>query len=172
MECSFIETIYNNQKYLIGGIYRVPNTNIERFLTQFNSIIEPLKASHKISLLGYYNIDHQKNYKYKNDFELCLQTNYLMPTILSATRVASRVINNQTVTSETLIDNILINYNMEYQSGIIETGITDHYSIYIIIPEIKKVNSESNTVKYRLYNYGCQRKFNFHLNHYGITGCP
>ena len=169
MECSFIETIYNNQKYLIGGIYRVPNTNIERFLTQFNSIIEPLKASHKIILMGDYNIDLQKNDKYKNDFELCLQTNYLMPTILSATRVATKVINNQTVTSETLIDNIIINYDMEYQSGIIETSITDHYSIYIIIPEIKKVNSEPNTVEYRLYNYGCQRKFNFHLNHYGIT---
>ena len=40
--------------------------------------------------------------------------------------------------SETLIDNIIINYNMKYQSGIIETSITDHYSIYIIIPEIKK----------------------------------
>ena len=138
MECSFIETIYNNQKYLIGGIYRVPNTNIERFLAQFNSIIEPLKASHKIILMGDYNIDLQKNDKYKHDFELCLQTNYLMPTILSATRVATKVINNQTVTSETLIDNIIINYDMEYQSGIIETSITDHYSIYIIIPEIKK----------------------------------
>ena len=61
-----------------------------------------------------------------------------MPTILSATRVATKVLNNQTVTSETLIDNIIINYDMVYQSGIIETSITDHYSIYIIIPEIKK----------------------------------
>ena len=60
MECSFIEIKYNNQKYIIGGIYRVPNTNIDRFLTQFNSIIEPLKASHKIILLGDYNIDLQK----------------------------------------------------------------------------------------------------------------
>ena len=119
-------------------------------------------------LLGNYNIDLHKNDKYKNDFELCLQSNYLMPTILSPTRVASKVINNQTVTTETLIDNIIINYDMEYQSGISESSITDHYSIYIIIPEIKKVTKEPNTIKYRLYNYGCQRKFNFHLNHYGI----
>ena len=138
MECSFIEMKYNNIKYLIGGIYRVPNTNIDSFLTNFNSIIEPLKSTHKIILLGDYNIDLLKNDKYKNDFELCLQSNYLMPTILSATRVATKIINNQEVTSETLIDNIMINYNMEYQSGIIETSITDHYSIYIIIPEIKK----------------------------------
>ena len=60
MECSFIEIKYNNQKYLIRGIYRVPNTNIDRFLEKFNSIIEPLKSTHKITLLGYYNIDLQK----------------------------------------------------------------------------------------------------------------
>ena len=49
-----------------------------------------------------------------------------MPTILSATRMAAKVIK---VTSKTLIDNIIINYDMEYQSDIIETGINDHYSI-------------------------------------------
>ena len=58
---------------------------------------------------------------------------------------------------------------MKYQSGIIETSITDHYSIYIIIPEIKKIINESNKVQYRLNNYKCQRKFNFYLNHYEIT---
>ena len=56
-----------------------------------------------------------------------------MPSIYSATRVASRIVNNQEVTTKSLIDNIMINYDMEYQSGIIETSITDHYSIYIII---------------------------------------
>ena len=29
MECSFIEIKYNNFKYLIGGIYRIPDTNID-----------------------------------------------------------------------------------------------------------------------------------------------
>ena len=57
IECSFIEVKYNNQKYLIGGIYRVPNTNIDRFIEKLNSIIEPLKHTHKITLLGDYNID-------------------------------------------------------------------------------------------------------------------
>ena len=138
MECSFIEMIYNNDKYLIGGIYRVPNTNIDCFLEKLNSIIEPLKSSHKLILLGDYNINLLKNDKYKNSFELSLQSNYLIPTILSATRVETKIKNNEEVLSETLIDNIIINYNMKYQSGIIDTTITDHYSIYIIIPEIKK----------------------------------
>ena len=58
---------------------------------------------------------------------------------------------------------------MKFQSGIIETSITDHYSIYIIIPEIKKVINDSNQVQYRLNNYKCQRKFNFYLNHEDIS---
>ena len=60
-------------------------------------------------------------------------------TILSATRVASKISNNCEVISHSLIDNIIINYDMKYQSGIIETSITDHYSIYLIVPEKKKL---------------------------------
>ena len=57
---------------------------------------------------------------------------------------------------------------MQYQSGIIETSIIDHYSVYIIVSEINTVNTVSNTIQFRLKNYKCQRKFNFYLNHYGI----
>ena len=44
MECCFIEINFNNKKYLIAGIYRVPNTDIKLFLDKFNSIIEPMKT--------------------------------------------------------------------------------------------------------------------------------
>ena len=30
-ECIFIEIAHNNKKYLIGGVYRVPNTNVKTF---------------------------------------------------------------------------------------------------------------------------------------------
>ena len=126
-----------------------------RTIEKLNSIIEPLKSSHKLILLGDYNINLLKDDKHKNDFELSLQSNYLIPTILSATRVEIKIKNNEEVLSETLIDNTIINYDMKYQSGIIETSITDHYSIYIIIPEIKKIINESNKVQYRLNNYKC-----------------
>ena len=85
MECSFIEISYNNQNYLIGGIYRIPKTCINSFIEQFNRLIEPIKYSHKIILLGDYNIDFQKNDNHKNNFVICLQSNYLVPTILKPT---------------------------------------------------------------------------------------
>ena len=60
MECSFIELKFNNQNYLIGGIYRIPDTDTDHFIDKFNSILEPIKSTHKIILLGDYNIDLQK----------------------------------------------------------------------------------------------------------------
>ena len=124
MECLFIEMNINNQKYLIGGVYRVPNTNIYSFIDELNRLLEPIRTNYKLILIGDYNIDLKRDDNYKNDFKMCLQSNYLMPTIFSPTRVASRIVNEQVITSETLIDNIFINHNIQYQSGIIETSIT------------------------------------------------
>ena len=80
MECSFIEINYNNQKFLIAGIYRIPGTNIDLFIEEFNTLIEPLKTSYKLILLGDYNIDLLKkiatkiNLKYVSNWTiLCPQ---------------------------------------------------------------------------------------------------
>ncbi|CAL4068362.1 unnamed protein product, partial [Meganyctiphanes norvegica] len=169
MECSFIEMKFNNQNYLIGGIYHVYDTDTDRFIDKFDSILEPIKSTHKIILLGDYNIDLQKNDGHKNNFEICLQSNYLIPTIISATRIAYKIQNDQETISQTLIDNIFINHNMHYQSGIIESSITDHYYIYIIIPEIKKPSTEPDTIIYRLINNSCLRTFNYYLNQLEIN---
>ena len=165
MECSFIELKYNNQKYLIAGIYRIPDTNIDLFIEDFNNLIEPLKTSYKLILLGDYNIDLLKNNSHKNKFEICLQSNYLIPTIFSATRVEFKdFINEDNIITEdtsTLIDNIFINNNIEYQSGIIETDISDHYSTFIIVPDITlDSQTEPDKVSSRLINEFRERKFN------------
>ena len=59
---------------------------------------------------------------------------------------------------------------MYYQSGIIETDISDHHSTYIIIPEVS-LNSdlETNTIDYRLMNHLRKRKFNYDLYHSDIA---
>ena len=165
MECSFIEVYFNNMKYLIAGIYRIPNTNIDLFIEDFNALIEPLKTSYKLILLGDYNIDLLKNNSHKNKFEICLQSNYLMPTIFSATRVEFKELENKVTSTETLIDNIFINNNIGYQSGIIETDISDHYSTFIIVPNITlDSQTEPDKVSYRLINQFRKRKFNNDLS--------
>ena len=48
---------------------------------------------------------------------------------------------------------------MNHRAGVIESGITDHYSIYIVIPEIETTYSEQKTIQYRLINDFTHRKF-------------
>ena len=132
MECSFIEISFNNKKYMIAGIYRIPDTDINLFLEKLNEIIEPLKNSSEVIILGDYNINLLNDDIHKNSFELCLQSNYLVPTILSPTRIATKTLQSgEQVTTKTLIDNIIIKPNITHLAGLIESCITDHYPVYI-----------------------------------------
>ena len=99
-------------------------------------------------------------------FEAYMQSNYLIPTVLSATRVASIVQNEQEIITETLIDNIFINHSMKCLSGLIETSITDHYSVYITIPEIDPSIIKPSTIQYRLINYKSKQTFNSYLTYF------
>ena len=87
---------------------------------------------------------------------------------MSATRVASITQNGQEIITETLIDNIFTNHHMECLSGLIETSITDHYSVYIKVPEIDQFNESPITIQYRLINDKSQRTFNNYLTYFKI----
>lgn len=151
---NLIEIQTNNCKYLVGGIYRVPNTNLNIFIEHyFNSLIEPLKSSHKLFILGDYNVNLLKDDCNKNNFEICMQSNYSTPTIMSATRICSNIQDGIETITETLIDNIFINHNMKYASGLIEISITDHYAVYIFVPGLNVSNTPSTTIQYRSINY-------------------
>ena len=119
--------------YMIGLIYRVPNTNIDCFINKLNELIEPIKNKHEVVLLGDFNIDLLQDNKYARDFQNMLQSNYLAPSILEATRVASVNRNGENYLTETLIDNIFINRSTDFKSGLIYSSITDHYPIFATI---------------------------------------
>ena len=168
MEATFIEMDFNDCKFIIGGIYRPPDTNLNQFIDLFNHTVEPLKSSHKLILLGDYNVDLLEPGYVRDSFESCMQSNYLVPTILSATRVANITLNGQEIITESLIDNIFTNHHMKCLSGIIETSITDHYSIYIKVPEIDQSNELPTTIQYRPINNKSQRTFNNYLTFFKI----
>ena len=146
-------------------MYRIPNTNISLFIDAFNEIIEPLKSSHEIIVLGDFNINLLNDDNNKNMFEHCLQSNYLIPTILEATRIATKTQQDgQVVTTETLIDNVIIKANMKHHSGLIESMITDHYPIYTSIPEITLNSPDApKTIQYRVVNDATKRNFKYAL---------
>ena len=170
MECCFIEINFNNKKYLIAGMYRIPDTDINLFIEKFNEIIEPLKNSSEVIVLGDFNINLLKDDVYKNSFELCLQSNYLIPTIVEPTRIATKTLQSgQQVTTKTLIDNILIKPNIIHSSGLVESCITDHFPIYITIPEIKPDTGSNKVIKYRLITESSKRKFKHAISRYNTN---
>ena len=85
MECLFIEIQINKKKYILGGFYRVPDTNINLFIEKYNEIVEQLKTNYELILVGDYNIDLLKDDTSKNNFMLCIQSNYLVPVITNIT---------------------------------------------------------------------------------------
>ena len=155
---------------MIAGIYRIPNTDISSFIEKLNEILEPLKTSSELILLGDYNINLLNEDSNKNSFDLCLQSNYLIPTILAPTRIATKTLQNGLqVTTKTLIDNIIIKPNTNHCSGLIESFISDHFPVYISIPEIKIETKDCKVIKYRLISENSKRKFRHALKRSNVS---
>ena len=170
METCFIEVIINHKKFLIGGLYRPPDTHANLFTEKLNEMLEPLKNNHQIILLGDFNIDLQKNTTHTNNFQLCLQSNYLVPTITEPTRISTTTnALGESITTESLIDNIFLNANITSTSGIIKNSITDHYPIFINLPEIVNINNSfTQYTKYREIDISNKRRFDLALKQSGI----
>ena len=165
IETLFIELSFGDKLYIIGVIYRVPNTNINSFNETLNGIIEPLKNNYEIILVGDFNVCLMKENNHTNSFRNSLISNNLFPTILEPTRIASIHRNGECVITESLIDNIFINTQLIFKSGLIDSTISDHFPVFISIQnESAQQVEESKTIKFRTFDDYSIRKFNFALS--------
>ena len=156
----FVEINLHNKVYLIGVTYRVPNTNFSLFNDEINAILERLKNKYHIILMGDFNICLMKENNNKSLFQNTMQSNSLFPTITEPTRVCTIEKDGQNIVTESLIDNIFVNENLAYNSGLIYSDISDHYPIFISIPcNSKKFKSGNLEIKYRLIDDYRIRKF-------------
>ena len=106
-----------------------------------------------------------KDNNHTNNFRNSLISNNLFPTILEPTRVATVNRNGQRVTTESLIDNIFINTQLDFKSGLIYSSISDHYPVFISIHHSTNQQTEENcTIKYRVIDEFTIRKFKFALS--------
>ena len=172
METLFVEVKYNDKNYMLGIVYRIPNTNVDSFINKINEIIEPIRNNYELVLTGDFNICLLKNNNHSESFRNCMMSSNLFPTILEATRVANIVINGNNILTETLIDNFLINTQSSlcYKSGLIYSSISDHYPIFLSIPgSTVSDNINVKVIKYRLIDEYSIRKFKFALNSYIST---
>merc|ERR1712240_442012 len=160
----FVELLHENRKYFIGGIYRVPNTDVKEICENLNRIIEPHRY-HEIVLLGDFNICLLQDNSYKRELQNTMQGNSLYPTILTPTRITSVLRDGQLGTTKTLIDNIYLNTQNNFKSGTLEISISDHYPVFTILPDSKLTDTNEETIiYYRLINDITMRKFRYALD--------
>ena len=148
LEHVIVELKTDKRNLLIVGGYRPPNTNVRKFLTEYNSLIKKLKKEkdHEIMIGIDHNLDLLKTHQHPptNEFlELNLKRN-LLPAISKPTRITTR--------SATLIDNIFLSTKLQsnMEPSIIIYDMSDHLPCLVIVKNLKKCLKESKIIKSRL----------------------
>lgn len=164
-ESIVVEVSKNNQKAVVGEIYRVPNTNATSSVIKYENLLQKLENyRHPIILATDQNfnllkIDHHA--KTKELLDLFLTSN-LVPSITKPTRI--------THSSSTLIDNIYISatHALPSFSGIITTDISDHLPVIVCLGKVsnRSTKAKSTKITYRPLNETKLNNIRNELSHY------
>ena len=128
-ESCFVEIKTKNREFLVGSIYRPPNTDPNGFSDWLKETISHLKNSNEVIIGLDHNMDLLKTDKHKptQHFIDTLLDMDLMPTISRPTRL--------THTSATLIDNIIVDQkeNENFDSYVLIDNTSDHLPCITIL---------------------------------------
>ena len=129
IECVFAELSYMGHTFIVGVVYRPPNSNTLDFNDSIHYVLEKI-AHRPCYIMGDFNLDllkHELHHPTEKFLDTMYANSYI-PMINRPTRVTS--------TTCTLIDNIFTNnYSIDSDNfnGILKADITDHYPIFLII---------------------------------------
>ena len=159
VEDIWLEVEANDQKVVIGSVYRHPGTSLNAFVTKLENTLQKIDNQCCDSLVcGDFNADGLKLETNRStaDFYNCLMTYNFVPAITLPTRI--------TDTTMTLIDNIFIkinkkNINDKVLAGNIYSDISDHLPNFIIIQGHKQLSSASSRKKVRIFGEQNLEKF-------------
>ena len=133
-ESIFIEvTVNSDKKLLCGSLYRQPNTDLETFLGEYETLMTKIQRKWKNVILGLdHNLDFLKSAVHKGTQTFIQMTlDYgLVPTITRPTRI--------TKSTATLIDNILVSQNFcnKFCSSILLDDISDHLPSVLAVQDV------------------------------------
>ena len=138
----------NNNGIVIGNVYR-PNThpfsNIKKSTSLLSKSIEHIRQRYKndtIIIVGDFNIDLVSDENNStSDFISELTSKGFLELITVPTRV--------TDTSETLLDHIWASTSYCSTSGVLDSGISDHYSTFLLLEQKIKPANKSPTFQKR-----------------------
>ena len=135
-------------KYVVGAIYRPPNTCCGDFLNKLDRILYNIHSQNTVCyLMGDFNLNliYFATHQPTNLFLLSLYASSFHPCIDKPTRI--------TINSSTLIDNIFSNScHNNLISGILYCDISDHLPIFTIEKTTPGFQSADATFQYRRFN--------------------
>ena len=146
----FLELKGSSYNVIIGSLYRPPNTDIDKFLTEYNDTLERIGSEkNKEVILGMdHNLDLLKQTSHKKTQAFVENTlgHALLPVITKPTRISR--------TSATLIDNVIISDKLQsnYTSNILFSNLSNHLPCYVEINEFYAGKREATKIKKRKLN--------------------
>ncbi len=138
-ESCFIEIFNGKKNFIVGEVYRVPNTNENNLIEKYESIIDMVNNENKNLIIGTdQNLDYIKIRNHNNTAKF-LDTNLssgILPTITKPTRITHK--------TATLIDNIYIKCESAHscKSGILISDISDHLPCLLLLDQDFRKNSK------------------------------
>lgn len=147
-----IEGKGTDNNYMIVIVYRNPSRDEYLFIEDIDNLISSaIFKNKKLIILGDFNIDLNKRNKISLQLEDTMINGGYIQTIKENTRVTDTTSTKIDLCFTNIVDRYLI-------SGIIHTGITDHYAIYIAIENIKPISVRKLKEKDKLRRYTIMRK--------------
>jgi len=142
-ESLFLEISNFNKNWIIGGVYRHPNTNWKSYQNDFFNVCSTVKKENKsFFLAGDINLDLLKSNKIVNDFKFDLQLANVAQIVNTPTR--------QTTHSSTLIDHIYLfePLNLNHEVLVVPNSFSDHSSITFTLNNQKFILNEKQYTRY------------------------
>ena len=165
IETMFLEVVqpYN---FVIGIVYRPPNSNFDDFLVSLENILLTLaRKKMPCYLFGDFNVNMLAINGRVQNFTDLFYSNMYYPTINKPTRITN--------VSATLIDHIWTNDLNYYSSGILYTSVSDHFPVFSSFsPPIIKSNSAKVVFKKRIINNTNIEAFSSELSNYTLDDLP
>ena len=142
-----IELKGRNYNIIVGSLYRPPNTDIDKFLSEYNDTLEKVsQEKNKELVLGMdHNLDLLKQTSHRKTQSFVENTldHSLLPVIMKPTRISKN--------SATLIDNVVISEKLQsnYTGNILLSNLSDHLPCYVEIKEFYVGKKEAIKTKKR-----------------------
>lgn len=144
--CAISFTI-NRKQFSVVGVYRPPMNLTADFNTSFFENLNRSRISNHVSfVLGDFNIDllNNNNSNAHEAFIGEFNSHHFMPVISLPTRVTNN--------TSSLIDHIWVNSLAPCSSGVIPVAISDHYPIFISLPNVFEDPEQFVTCRYRMFS--------------------